>query len=154
MGAAQDDILHVPVPIGAEEVLQVGVQGLVLKVPLLDALGQARTGEGDHVGQVAEGRCQLLVLVLPDGQGCGHDQHGRAAAALGGGLHRRLDADDRQLRVGLAEQDDGGAGGCVAGHHQGLHALLQQPVRRRHGQRPDLFQGPLSIGGVGGVAEV
>ena len=94
-----------------------------------------------------------LVLVLPNGEGGGHDDHRGTAHVQGGGFHRRLDADDGQVRVGLAEEMDGRAGGGVAGHHHRFHPLGQEPVHRSDGQAADLGQGFLPIGGVGRVPE-
>ena len=94
-----------------------------------------------------------MVFILPDGEGGGHDDHRRTARSQRGGLHRRLDADDGQSRVELAQQADGCAGGGVAGHHDSFDPLLQQPVHGGEGQGPDLVQGLFPIGGVGGIPE-
>ena len=153
MGAAQDDVLHVAVAEGEEKLLEVGVDHRALPVSLLHQFRQTPAGQGDDPRLMAEGRRQHLVFLLVDGQGGGHDDDLGAVVGLGGGLHRRLDADDGDLGVLLPEEGDGGAGGGVAGHHDGLGPPVQQLLRPPEGEGPDLLQGLFPVGGVGGVPE-
>src|SRR5690606_1635739 len=92
----------------------------------LDLFHQPRTGLGDHphvAGEAVQQGGELGAL-----QGAGGGQHADHAAAGGRGrrLHRRFHADDRQLRVALAQVSHRRRGGGVAGQHQRLGALLQE----------------------------
>ncbi len=70
VGAPQDDVVHTAIAKGEEEVLEVAVQHGPVEEPALHHLRQTGAGQGDDVGFVAEeGGGQLLVLVLPNGEG-------------------------------------------------------------------------------------
>lgn len=153
VGAAENDGPHAAIAKGEEEILQIPVQLRAGKDPSLDHFRQPFAGQGDHVGLVGKGGGQRLILVLPDGQGGGHDDHRGVVHRLRRRLDSRLDADDGQVGMGLPQQADGGAGGGVAGHHHGFDVLGQQPVHGGHRQLADLFQRFFPVGGVGGVPE-
>ena len=67
--------------------------------------------------------------MLPQGGIGGHDQDTALWVAGHRQLQRRFDADDDALRVAFPQGVNGGGGGGIAGHHQGLGSTGKESLR-------------------------
>lgn len=119
------------------------------RTPPAPGTAAARSGAAGAAGALVHERDELL---LPQRQRRG--QHEHAPVVRHGGLERRLDADDGDVRKGGAQRANGRARGRVAGDDGGLDAAVIQPADDILRQAADLRDRAHAVGGVGRVAEI
>ena len=153
MRAAKDHGAHGPRErphVAADHLDEVGGT----QVTVLDATGEARARDRDDLAALAVGLGELMVLVEAQGDVGGHDEDAPVVRSLGGGLERRLDADDGKFGVCGAQARAGGGGSRVARDHDGLRAVGDEAVDDRARKLAHLLLGLLAVRGVRGVAKV
>ncbi len=119
-----------------------------------DALDQARTGLGNHphvAGETIEQRGELRAL---QGTGSRQDADDATACRSGGRLYRWLHADQRHLRIALAQLGDPDGGRGVAGQHQRLGSLIQQKRGDRTATLANEVGALLAVGHIATISQV
>ena len=122
---------------------------------IFNSVGQAITGLQVKAGPAVQAAQQGLELGALQSTARGQHADVAGAAERGGGLERRLDADDGQRREFGTQQLHRGGGGGVAGDHQCLDGVIVCHPRQ-HGTRPLGHEGiaALAVGGVRVVGKV
>ena len=151
MRAAEHGRVHAA-GIGAELPREVGRERGRIELASLDELHQLRARQRRDLGAAGALLHECGELLLPQCQGRG--QHEHAPVVRHGGLERRLDADDGDIRKGGAQRADGRARSRVAGDDGGLDAAVIQPGDGVLRQAADLLSRAHAVWGVGRVAEI
>ena len=138
--------------IRAELPREVGCERGRIELAPLDELHQLRARQRHDLGAAGALVHERDELLLAQRQRRG--QHEHAPVVRHGGLERRLDADDGDVRKGGAQRADGRARGRVAGDDGGLDAAVIQPADDILRQAADLRDRAHAVGGVGRVAEI
>ncbi len=136
--------------VAADHLGEVGL----LELPVLDTAREPGARHRDDLAILAVGRRQVVILVERERDVGGHDEDPAVARRLGRRLERRFDANNRQVRIGVAQRRSSNGGRRVARDHNGFGPLRDESLHDAARELEHLRLGLLAVRGVGRVAEV